>query len=77
MEALEFQRVLVIDGGRIVEDGAPPVLAERIDGRFRAMLDAEKRVRQRLSGAGWRRLKIEQGQVEDLTSGPRPKDARP
>jgi ATP-binding cassette subfamily B protein len=58
-----FERVLVVDGGRIVEDGAPAQLAARPDSRYRALLDAEDAVRARLWSDGWRRLSIEDGVV--------------
>ena len=41
----EFGRVLVIEGGRIVEDGDPKQLAALPDSRYRALLQAEKKVR--------------------------------
>ena len=35
-----FERVLVIEGGRIIEDGPPDRLAERHDSRYARLLDA-------------------------------------
>jgi ABC-type transport system involved in cytochrome bd biosynthesis fused ATPase/permease subunit len=46
---LVLPRVLVIDGGSIVEDGAPHVLAAR-PSRFRDLLEAERRSRTVLAG---------------------------
>jgi ATP-binding cassette subfamily B protein len=43
-----FDRVLVMEGGRLVEDGAPEVLATQLCSRYRALLDAEARIRKRL-----------------------------
>jgi ABC-type bacteriocin/lantibiotic exporter with double-glycine peptidase domain len=58
-ETQAFERVVVIESGRIVEDGSPVTLA-RVDSRYRAMLDAEEAVRDRFrSWAGWRRLRVE------------------
>ncbi len=61
-QACAFPRVLVIDGGRIVEDGAPDDLLARGDGRFRSLVDREAAVRERLAHEqGWRRLRVEDG----------------
>jgi len=61
-----FERVLVVDGGRVVEDGAPTDLAARPGSRYRALLDAEEAVRASLwSDVGWQRLSIEDGVVVD------------
>ncbi len=54
--------MLVIDGGRIVEDGAPDDLLARQNGRFRSLVDREAAVRQHLAREeGWRRLRVEDG----------------
>jgi ATP-binding cassette subfamily B protein len=61
-ETLTFERVLVVEGGRVVEDGAPADLAAQPGSRYRALLDAEDDVRNRLwSDVAWRRLRIEDG----------------
>jgi ATP-binding cassette subfamily B protein len=61
---LGFDRVLVIDRGRIVEDGHPARLAERTDSRYRALLDAEIAARDALWSEGsWRHVRMEQGKV--------------
>ena len=65
-QARAFPRVLVIDGGRIAEDGAPDDLLARADGRFRSLVDQEDAVRERLVGeSGWRRLRVENGGLEE------------
>ena len=62
-ETLDFDRVLVIEDGRIVEDGAPRALA-RSASRYRALFRAEQAVRKRQWGAaGWRRWHVAGGQV--------------
>jgi len=62
-ETLHFGRVLVIEDGRIVEDGEPKILASQ-PSRYRALLDAEKHVRDNLwRGARWRRLDISDGKL--------------
>jgi ABC-type bacteriocin/lantibiotic exporter with double-glycine peptidase domain len=62
-EARSFPRVLVVDGGRVVEDGAPSEL-DREGTRFRALLDAESVVREKLwASREWRRLRVDKGRV--------------
>jgi ATP-binding cassette subfamily B protein len=63
-ETLTFDRVLVIEEGRIVEDGAPAELAEQAGSRFQSMLQAERAVREELwSRSDWRHLKLEEGEL--------------
>lgn len=65
-ETLGFDRVVVLDGGRIVEQGPPAQLA-RAGSRYRAMLDAEDALRrQAWSDESWRRLRLEEGRVLEL-----------
>lgn len=65
-ETLSFERVLVVEGGRIVEDGAPPELAARRGSRYRSLLEAEEEVREKLwAGVDWRRLRLEKGQLSE------------
>jgi ABC-type multidrug transport system fused ATPase/permease subunit len=69
-ETRAFERVLVVEGGRIVEDGVPEVLASRPNSRYRALLDAEEEVRQKLwAASNWRRIRIAQGTLTEVTSG--------
>jgi ATP-binding cassette subfamily B protein len=58
-----FERVLVIEGGRIIEDGAPSALAQKPDSRYAGLLAAEERALARLAGPEWRRLCVEGGHV--------------
>jgi ATP-binding cassette subfamily B protein len=63
-ETCGFKRVLVIESGRVAEDGCPTRLAEDMRSRYRALLDAEEAIRTGLwSSAVWRRLWLESGQV--------------
>ncbi|MFL6198368.1 MAG: ATP-binding cassette domain-containing protein [Thermoanaerobaculia bacterium] len=63
-ETLDFGRVLVVEAGRIVEDGPPAELAERPGSRYRALLDAEREVREGLwESEVWRRLRMEGGRL--------------
>ncbi|MCP5266877.1 MAG: ATP-binding cassette domain-containing protein [Burkholderiaceae bacterium] len=58
-----FDRVLVVDGGELVEDGAPAVLAGA-DSRYRALLDAERALRSQWHRAGqWRRIVVAHGRI--------------
>ncbi len=65
-ETLSFDRVLVVEGGRIIEDDAPACLAA-VSSRYRALLDAEARVRERMwKGDHWRRVRVEQGTIAEV-----------
>ncbi len=65
-ETLGFPRVLVIEEGRIIEDGDPEVLAGNPDSRYRQLLDAEQAVRRGLwESAEWRRLVIDDGRLHE------------
>ena len=69
-ETQAFERVLVMENGRIVEDDTPAELAARPGSRYRAMLDAEQEVRRGLwQGAEWRRLWIEEGVLKETQPG--------
>jgi ATP-binding cassette subfamily B protein len=63
-ETLDFERVLVVDQGRVVEDGPPECLAAKPASRYRDLLDAETAVRKGLwSSAVWQRLWLEDGRL--------------
>jgi ATP-binding cassette subfamily B protein len=63
-ETLEFERVLVIDKGRIVEDAPASELASRTDSLYRALLDTEEDVRARMwASSEWRRFVIDSGRL--------------
>jgi ATP-binding cassette subfamily B protein len=65
-ETLSFDRVLVIEGGRIAEAGPPAVLAETEGSRYQALLGAERRAMEQVYGpAQWRRLHLVSGQLRD------------
>ena len=68
-ETLAFDRVLVVEGGRFVEDGAPAQLAQTAS-RYRELLDAETAVREHMwAGTHWRRLRVEAGQLIEQPQG--------
>jgi ATP-binding cassette subfamily B protein len=63
-ETRAFERVLVIEDGKIAEDGHPAALAEKPLSRYRSLLDAERDVQ--LSGWSrgvWRRLHLDNGVI--------------
>lgn len=63
-DALGFDRVLVVDGGRVVEDGQPADLAAVSTSVFRRMLDAQRAFDDQLwERPGWRRLRLAGGRL--------------
>jgi ATP-binding cassette subfamily B protein len=65
-DTLDLPRVLVVEQGRVAEDGAPRELAARPGSRYRALLDAEDAVRRSLWSSGrWRRFKIGNGKLAE------------
>lgn len=71
-DTLDFERVLVLGAGRIVEDDVPERLAGQEGSLFRRLLEAEDAVRREIwSGPEWRRLWLEGGALSEaaLASG--------
>jgi len=65
-ETLDFERVLVIENGRVVEDGAPAALAARPGSRYGELLAAERDVRSGMWGSAvWRRLVMDRGRLTE------------
>jgi ABC-type transport system involved in cytochrome bd biosynthesis fused ATPase/permease subunit len=63
---LSFPRVVVVDGGRVVEDGVPSALAAATASRYRALLDEESRVRRELwADPAWRRWQLADGALRE------------
>jgi ATP-binding cassette subfamily B protein len=61
-DTMAFERVIVIEEGRIAEDGSPNELASNPASRLHALLEAERAVREGLwSGDEWRRLRLQDG----------------
>ncbi len=61
-ESMSFGRVVVMEEGRIVEDGNPGELIRKEGSRLKAMLEAERAVQQELwGGPEWRRLRLDNG----------------
>jgi ATP-binding cassette subfamily B protein len=65
-ETMTFDRVLVVEAGRIVENDAPVALAGEPSSRYRALLEAEVAVREGLWSSGvWRRLWLDAGRLTE------------
>jgi len=68
-ETKAFDRVIVIENGRIVEDAAPASLMRRRKSRYHALLESEEQVRTGLwESADWRRLWVQDGKLSELTA---------
>lgn len=68
-ETLSFDRVLVVEGGRIVEDGAPRELSQRPGSRYHLMLESEEAARRLWQEMGWRRMRLENGRLREAGLG--------
>jgi ATP-binding cassette subfamily B protein len=70
-ETLSFSRVLVVEDGRIVEDGDPNRLARQAS-RYRELLETERLVRDGMwAGRQWRRVRVADGNVDVADSAPK------
>lgn len=68
-DTMHLPRVLVVEAGRVVEDGPPAALAADPGSRYRALLDAEREVREGLwGGEGWRRWSMVNGHLREQRS---------
>jgi ATP-binding cassette subfamily B protein len=68
-ETKAFDRVIVIENGRIVEDAAPASLMRRRKSRYHALLESEEQVRTGLwESADWRRLWVQDGKLSELNA---------
>jgi ABC-type bacteriocin/lantibiotic exporter with double-glycine peptidase domain len=68
-ETIDFDRVLVLGDGRVLEDDSPQRLAGDATSEYRKLLDAEEAVRMGLwSIGGWRRLRLAGGQLQESTT---------
>jgi len=65
-ETERFARVLVVEDGRIVEDGHPAELTRSPTSRYAALVRGDRDVHElEWSGAAWRRLWIERGAIRE------------
>lgn len=62
-DTLTFPRVLVVDGGRVVEDGDPNDLASRPSSAYGALLQAAEAARAGWLDASWRRWRVADGRL--------------
>ena len=63
---LDFSRVIVIEGGKIVEDGDPRALACDMGSRYQQMLASEQFVLESLwANEAWRRFRVEGGTITE------------
>ncbi len=63
-ETRDFDRVLVVDGGHVVEDGTPEELSSSTHSRYAQLLLAEQETRSEMwSSSLWRRIHIHSGRV--------------
>jgi ABC-type bacteriocin/lantibiotic exporter with double-glycine peptidase domain len=63
---LDFDRVLVIEQGRILEQGVPSTLQMQPRSRYRELLDEERAVRRDLwANRPWRRLRLQAGRIRE------------
>ncbi len=64
-ETTGFPRVLVIENGRVAEDGTPEALMADPSSRYGALARADEGLRSGLWGSLWRRIRLERGKVVD------------
>jgi len=65
-ESWDFARVLVIESGRVIEDGSPQELYSAPMSRYRALVDAGDSAREQVWGAReWRKLSMDQGRLRE------------
>ena len=65
-QTLEFDRVVVLEAGRIVEDGAPRLLRQQQGSRYQALLRAEWDAHGAVwSNPVWRRLRLAAGRLSE------------
>jgi len=65
-ETKDFDRVIVMDKGRIIEDDHPRCLLEKPGSRYRTLMEAEKAIRTSFrADRRWRRLRMEGGVLKE------------
>jgi ATP-binding cassette subfamily B protein len=77
-DTLDFDRVLVIERGQIIEQGVPRTLHSQPRSRYRALLDEEGAVRRDLcASSAWRRLRLQDGTIRESGVAARTETATP
>ncbi len=65
-ETRSFKRVIVVEHGRIIEDGSPDALATNPKSRYHALLTIEASLRQGgWNTSHWRRLRLDHGRLRE------------
>ena len=65
LAALDFDQVIVMDGGRVVEVGSPKELLEQSTSAYAEMLSEHSRVQEETWGSGvWKRVELSNGAVD-------------
>jgi ATP-binding cassette subfamily B protein len=62
-ESEGFDRVLVLAGGRLVEEGAPAELLERDGSTYRRLIEVERKLARLWSDGSWRSFRLENGRL--------------
>lgn len=66
-ETLDFERILLVENGRIVEDAHPAELSQKENSRYKDLLTAEEELRHSLwQSTNWQRLWLEKGSLRHI-----------
>jgi ATP-binding cassette subfamily B protein len=64
-ETASFDRVVVVEGGRVVEQGRPEALGAQGSSAYARLLSDEREARGRFAARGWRRLRLADGALRE------------
>jgi ABC-type dipeptide/oligopeptide/nickel transport system ATPase component len=68
-DTADFERVLVVEGGTIVEDGAPGELLANPASRYRSLVQSDRALHDDAwSRQRWRHQRIERGRLTETTT---------
>lgn len=67
IDTMDFDRVLVVERGRIIEQGFPRSLYQSPSSRYRRLIEREKEVQKVWCDSKWRRLKISNGVLAEVS----------
>jgi ATP-binding cassette subfamily B protein len=63
-ESTHFERVIVMEHGRVLEDGRPTALVHLKESRYRRLLEAEQTVRRHVwANNAWRMIRLDDGRA--------------